>query len=1258
MAEKFLGFGQLTRPDIGLLADGIQNLAEIYKTDQPTALRNIQLRPEILDIIHEVSDTISREDLRSVSDLSSLLLTTLHLQKETFQRINEQLFSDEIYASTLNRIGIDKDNPTLTGNATRVENTIVFNGAIQCAGAQYRENVVSNDNIFAAEKSDAFISVSRSSLLNAVKYSEQEANTGYFKYASYPGSIRVRRRSHVNTILVNPLTFIPAPAVVEQPSSRILLNVRNGGTSSKVKFLATKNSPLKLPCRLATGKVNLVFTEPGQFFYGVQIQPQLGKEGEPPGFLAIDPQPQTPNQTGDFNASHIVELDINSTGYANIYDLYMYLYLDPSKIKEIEFEGIELREFVDGKDIGLVGFDNLQSLKFKGGDRAASIKILPIWLKTLDQELLNLDISGTNDVWFENSLMRYWDYRETNLVTDFSELPLYTMTGYLSLPAKGVTLNEAGTDYNDVVFKRYFESGCPTGTSIQAVAQQRVPGADFRPFALTNINLGNRVKGKNPRFDDVFPNLTSLTWTGSRYRKCIEGSPPKINNPGVPIELYNISRNGIGSGFSIYDIGTSPTVTHDGSGSGVVGGIDLGSDPELCHISKYEIKSFNIRGDHYRRTFMTGNIGGIHGGAAGTVDDEAQWEAWYTNTNTINITYSNSGLKINLQPTTTYWKALSSLGSYRYVGCVFKPASGIQAQPFRCPLIKTLDLRQWYETSAAGVLPRLGVGVTDCNPSKFYMNNIKNLSVFTENGFNYLFPENFANTSTDNDFDLEEIQAADLNDNGNFRVRKNMFEQCLNLYYINIHGSRMQGSFFNIPNKEQPEEVENEKSIEVYFEGCRFHDLSSLSISGTGYTARDLRVIRGWNQNKDSGGTILPIFDGRAGAKIENVRLYDSLPTYYPGSWQGNSRAPGSVISDQHAGNSINSLTSTTVSNTDDTIYYITGSNNFKNLVLVNDLVRKGTSSSGSVLAKVISVENNRIYTDQNVGANNEALFFSRNTVDVSNWFSDGSFSKLERFVLKNCRLTGKLDIKQYMNIKVGDDNVPAFDVSDNNISEVTDSSFDKIFYGTNRKIDVNLSRNNFTKDKVLGMVTKLLEIDEPSTYTNAKVSIKACKQNGQGVYEQYTQSELFPVETVNLPDQTVTLTRVETIKVYDIQIPIDENGDPGTPIKTVVGTKQVTVPGQSFADAGASVTPNGAGYYKSKSSQRTADVENPLGVKLRQKNYINIDLGFTYQIPPTAPVVTGFAYGDYAGGPDDSQGRLATLQEVLGNDFTLDDLA
>ena len=1249
MAEQFLGFGQLTRPDIGLLADGIQNLAEIYKTDQPTALRNIQLRPEILDIIYNVSETISREDLRSVSDLSSLLLTTLHLQKETFQRINEQLFSDEIYASTLNRLGVDLDNRTLTGNSTRAENVIMFNGAMQCAGAQYRENVVDDSNLFEATEADAFVSTSRSSLLNAVKYSDIEDNTGYFKYATYPGSIRVRRRSHVNTINVNPLTFIPAPAVVEQPSKRIAVNITNGGSTSKVKFLATENSPLKLPCRLSKGSVKLKFQNPGQFFYGVQIQPQNGKDGDPPGFLAVDAQAQVPNADGTFNNSHTVNIDINGTGYENNYDLYMYLYLNPGEVTEIEFVGLELQEFLDGKDIGLVGFNNLRSLKFSSGARSTRIKVLPIWLKTLKGSLETLDIASTGDTWFENSVLRWFDYRETSAVSDFSDLPLYTMTGYLTLPALGVTVNKEGSGYNGgngSVFQKYFESGVPTGTAINdSGVESRVANTDFRVFsAIKTLNLGNRVAGRNVRLDDTFPSLTSLNWNGSRYRNCLQGSPPKISNPGVPIEQYSIMRNGISGSYSIYDIGTSPVVTDANTGAG-----------NLCHISKYQIKSFRIRGDHYRRTYLTGNIGGIYGGTANTVDDEAQWATWYENTASIDITYTNSGLKINLQPAATYWQKLSSLGSYRFVGCVFKPANGINSDPFKCPLISTLDLREWNETSSNGVLPRIGTGVEECNPVNFYMSNIKNLSVFTENGFNYLIPANFATVGDEDDFKLEYFLGADLNNNGSFRIRKNMFEKTLSIKRINVNSSKMTGTFFNIPNKNQPDLPDNEKSIELYFEGCDFHDLRNISIGGGTYVARDLTNMRGYNQNDEAGGCVLPTFEGRDNAKIRDVTMYNSLPTNYPSGWEGTARNSGTVVSNEHAGNSLTGCTSTVVANTDDDIYYIEGPTDLHRNVLVNDNISK--TDGGASVAKVISVSSNRIYTDKNVNISGGTLYFKRSTIDISDWFKNGSFNSLQIFRMYNCRLSGQLNIIKNLPIKVGSDGNPAFDLSNNNISGVTEGSFRRIFQGGNRKIIINLSKNNFDRVQMRNMISEILEIDDDRIFTNAKVILKQCKQDAEGSYpaDGWTQSELFPVETKSLSDQTINLTRTEVIKVYETVTTTDANGVT-TSTKRQAGTRSVTVPGQSFSNLGVEVTPDGAGYYKTRTSTRTVDEEDSLGLKLRQRNFIDIDLGWTYQIPPTSPVETGAAYDGFAGSGD--VGRLATLREVLGNDFELTDLA
>ena len=1253
MAEQFLGFGQLTRPDIGLLAS--QNLAEIYKTDQPDALRNIGLRPEILDIIYEVSETITREDLRAVSDLSTLLITTLHLQKETFQRINEQLFDDEVYASTLNRIGVDRSNETISGNATRVEHTIIYNGAIQCSGAAYRERGL-GATLFEGKNIDTFFSTSRSSLLNAVKYSDTEDNTGFFKEAIFPGSIRVRRRSHVNAIDVNPLTFIPAPAVVEQPSKLLKINIKNGsGTTSAVKFLATKNSPLKLPCRLSKGKITLTFHEPGQFFYGVQIQPQNGKEGETPGFLSVDPQPQQPiNNSGQFGDSHVVNIDITGTGYENNFDLYMYLYLNPEIVKGITFEGLEITDFFDGKDIGLIGFTELESLKFESGSRSARIKTLPIGLKILDDKLKTLDISRTADVWRENSQMGYFDYRLTAQPANLLDLPFYTMTSYLTVPQKGIILNELGDGYNggpNGKLAKYSNSAVGAGQPIPVSgdADYRTPGTDFRVFtAMRTLILGDRVKGNNVRLDDVYPNLRTLSWEGTRYVDCLSGSPPKIANPadGNGIDSYSIARNQIPSSFSIYDIGTSPTVSDANLGAG-----------QLCHLSKYKIRSFNVRGDHYRRQTITGDIGGRRDGGAGTVLDASEWTTWFENTQTINISESNNNLRINLQPEGNFWQRLSSLGSYRKVGCSFKAAvGGINADGFSCPLISQLDLREWNEMTTDGVLPRLGlVSANECDPIRFYISNIKNLTPFVENGFNYIFAANFASGSgATNGFRLEKLLANDLKSNGygKLRIRRGMFDECRNLKEINFHSCPFNGTFPNIPNKELPNEVGNDKSISLNFHDSDFHDLRPLSISGGGVTARDLSVLTFHDQNTEGKGCIIPSFEGRSQAKISSVIGYNSLPTTYPSGWIGTAGqdiGAGKIVSAQHTGNSVSGLTPGSVSNTDDEIYYIDGTD-LDRKVLVNDGV--SLSSGGAEIARVISVEPTRIYLDSPVTGN--TFFFKRNTVDISNWFQQGSFNNLTTFRMSNCRLSGQLKITKNLPIKTGSDGTSAFDLSNNNISDVATGSFSRIFQGGVRSISIDLSKNDFSPDQIRNMLEELLDIDKEEKYVSVKVFIKQCKKI-KGIYEQHSAAEIFPTTTIALPDQEINLTRTETIKVYEIVIPIDEEGNELEPIKTQIGTKNIVVPGQEFTTNLGSSTPNGVGYYKTKTSGRTQERENSTGERFRRAKFFKIDLGVIYQAPSTSPEETSVVYGDYAG--SGMSARLDTIREVVGDDFEQDDL-
>lgn len=1246
MANEFFGFGQLTRPDIGLLADNIQNLAEIYTSDQPDALKNISLRPEVLDIIHEVSETIGAEDLRATSDLSTLLLTTLHLQFETLERIEENIFDDGIYASTLDRIGLDSSNISITGNQSRAEHSIIFNGAIQCYGAKYRENKLSDTSLFTPKVVNSFISTSRASLLGSEK-----DDSNHFASASFPGSIRVRKRSHVNTIKVNPLSFTPAPAVVEQPSKMILCKIKNGGTEVDASLLATANSPLKIPCSLNKGKIIFKFnTRSVQSFYGVQIQPQVSKPGSPPRFLAQDPQQQNLIAPGDYGFTHTVNIDISATGYQDTFDLYMYLYVNPDAVTEITFEGIEIKDFFDKKDFGLIGFNNLEKFSFGpngSGGRSSSFTILPIWLKTLSTKLKTFEIANTGDTWYNKSQMKYFDYRENNITgSAFDDLPRYTMAGYLSIPKKGVTVDVLGTDFNGggtEKFAKYIQSAVSTGTNIPTSGGSATNGfwrdkssGEFREFnAMTTLNLGWRVLGKNARLDDVFPNLTSITWVGGRYRQTLEGTPPKISNHGNQILSYNINYNVL-NGASIYDIGTAAadaSVTSNATGPG-----------SLCHISKYNIKSFNISGRHHRSNLLSGAIGGRPGqeSTASSPLKEAEWETWYNNTQAVDVDWC-SNIEFNLQPSTRYWQALTTLRAKR-TKIYFRGATGggIDADPFKMPLVTSIDLEDARVQS--GVLPSMSKNVDGADFVRFDIEAIRDLTLFTENSESYLFPSNFASGGGTNGYKLKEIIADETDSRYNpahgVRLRKGMFDECPELTTIRFNQSHFTGEFINIPSKKNPDEEQGRKAINVQIFDADFHSLKNLSIqSGGGYTARDLTTLTAYRQNLEQGGCILPDFGGITDSAITSVRLDSSLPSTYPNSWEIGSYQAGDIIEDSDASTNLTGITYTKVSNTDDEFYYISGPSNLKRKVLVNDNIIIG----GEAVGTVISVYNDRVYVDTDLGltGSSNALTFSRATKDISNWFSTG-FSSLKEFRAPNCRLSGILNIRPSLYL-TNQGGRAALDLAKNNIEDVEEITWDRVFSGGNRSLTVNLSSNNLSASSIQKSIRKLYEIVGTTEWSRGRVILSGNKKvNGR--YTSYTQNDLFPVTEVSAPSQEVNLTRQEEIKVYKIVTTTDENGNETT-TRVQEGTRFVTVPGENVSNT----------YYGKKLLNRTATRENADGIKFRTMR-LRIDLGFTYKIPQSGSTIIGETYLESFGTGD--TGRLASAREALGSSFQLTDFA
>lgn len=1206
MAE-FLGFGQLTRPDIGLIADGVQNLAEIYTSDQPDALRNIRLNPEILDIIYRLSNTISREDLRAVSGLSSLLLPTLDLQDETFEYINTVIYVDQRYVNSSRPIGLDS-NTSLRGDIVKVPNVTIYNGSIQCQGVQYRTNTLGETSLYSsAQRILTSVSTSRASLFNSEQYGDTEPNTGYFKSASYPSLVRVRRRSHVNRITINKSTFIPRAPVKENPSHEILCYVDNGntGTSQPLKLLTTKNSPLRIPCRMSSGSITFTFTEVGTFFFGYQVQPLQSRTiGEQPQFLPLTPISQTTAST-----SFTLNIDITATGYQNSYDLYLYLYLNPEKIRSIEFSGINISEFVDGKDIGLIGFNNLTSLTL----RDTSIRILPIWLKTLNTKLQILDIISDGDT-YRNGMLKYFDYRNASETPSVST-PLYTAVSYLTIPKKGAIINEDGNDWNDPIFQKYIKSQVPTTTSVDDLSiVTRTGGTDFRVFsAMRTLNIGDRMLGVNPRLDDVFPGLTSLYWVGyvSRGIYPLSGTPPKINNHGGTILGYTIHTSGASG--NITDIGTSEDIADN-----VVNG--------PTHISKYKIDAINIAGEYYYGRMN------ISGGIA--TSNFSEWETWFTQTKSINIAWSY--VSIGLQPTGYIWQNLQSLETYYSGGVVFTPAVGTVADPIKAPNISSLNI---YGTSSTGPIPSLGTDPAQHTSAitsvQFGGNNT--MSTIPENGYEYILPSNFAPDRPSSPHKLTSFAINDTSRVGRYRV--NDFKYLYNLTNFNLRrSSGMWGRFPVFPTKKDPTIETKDIYIDIA-EGPRFYDLSTLDITPTNrYIARDLISLDAWSQNISRGGCKLPSLEGIGGTdtnRTQYINLNSCLSSTYPSNWAGTSKSPGSYVFDTDIFSSVAGITPGRQINSDDAIYFMTGVSDFDRSVLVNDSIH--SSTSGDELARVVSVESSIIYLDRDIpGTSAGTYYFKRHTQSIDNWFQAG-FIDITRIRLSGCRLSGSINIRSGFS-NITDDAYPCFDLSNNCLTGYT-AGFDKIFSGNNRKMTLDLSYNNFSISTVRDMLSNLLDIESLKKFTNVEIRLNNTKLSSSDTYINYTQEDLFPTVIQAASNQVTSLKRTEKVKIYSEVTTTDENGVETTNI-VVTGSKDISVPG--------GYVPSLGGYYKTQTNGRQRIVENQLGIKLKKNTYWRFNLGFTYVSPNTSPTVTSISYSN----PTTREASLAELG------YTLADLA
>ncbi len=1163
----FQGFGQFSRPDIGLASDNFANLSEIFESDRRDALRNIGVSPETLDSLYGLSDEISREDLRSASGLEKLLLPTLHQLDEVFKdEILRQLFVNKKFYSPDYPIGGSI-------GSSQVKNTeiILFNGSIQSDSVLYRENTLGESIFGDAIDQNVEMSTSRASLFNV---EIDENNPGYYATAKYSGNLRVRRRSHVNRIFLPKSGFLAKPDEPETPTHTLTLIVDNGNTGTseavKVKLLATKNTPLKLYCRIKKGSIKFTFTEPttnsDPYFYGIQIQPAQQKPNSP----VVDFLPVTVEKPESGLTEFIANIDITSTGYQNLYDLYLYVYVNPAKIKGMEFSNIQLKEFPDQKDIGLVGFDNLEILSL-ASDR---LTILPLWLKTLRTKLKILDLSSSEDTW-RNGPMGWFDIRNSSATASNitgvnsvgNKVPLYTAVSYLTIPKEGGFLTESssGSDWSDEKFEKYLK-----GNSLLS--------ADYREFsALETLNLGDRFYGKGARFDDVFPELTNLSWSRPRndtvyddrnYQYIFDGLP-KLNN-NEKIIGYNIALSRANG--DITEIGTSTNTADDG------------------YVSKYKMRVFDIGGKEGYSHEINGFIN----------DPNEDWSAWKNTATSINIEFTN--VEIDLQTGT--WEKLNSLDARSSGGVKFDTSSH---QTLNTPKLQSLNL---VNSGTNGLMPKLGNATNTNSLKSIDIGRCNYISASVDSGIDYLLPPNFAPARTPNTkHKLESFYADYLK--LEHRFRRDDFENLDNLTNIFFRDSWLTGRFPKVPV-----DPSSPKGINVSIGESRFYDLSSLSITqGNSDFASNIRRINADESNRINGGAILPSLEGSSNSGIEYINLNNCLPSQYPPNWSV-AELREACVKDGDAYTTVSGLSLTTLDPTssdhpNDIVYKLTGGSDMKTKVMVNDEIR---NTEDEFLAKVLSVSNSEVIISDEINFSGDLRFY-RKTVDISNSFQKG-YSELSRLRLKNCRLSGKFNIRNGFS-KTKNTTYPGIIISNNILTGYEEGCLNKIFRGSSRNIDIDLSNNNFPPSEIIKIIKDVSSADSANKFRNCKVYLTGNKLTSSNKYSNYDQQDIFPVSTSKGSDRVTDLYRNERFTVHEKTTVTLEN-ETGVDVWKKVSTVNRSVPAQEISGS----------YYKFKVESTQFTVEHPLATAFKNLKGIKVELGFIYKQPNTTPVVTSTKYG------------------------------
>jgi Leucine-rich repeat (LRR) protein len=1091
--EEFFNFLKQTRPEIGFT--DVYDLSEIYQSDERYALSNIYLDPDGLDQIFGLANAgVVKEDIRTIGGLEDSVIHSLTIADRTRDgvsfNLSQQLTTDKA-------LGEPGKQSFINNNFS--DNIIIFQGGIAANNIQYNFLDANGD------LRTTTVPTSRESLFNSQKDAD-----GKFTSASYPGLFRIRRRSHFNTLNLSSKLLIPVDSIIESPTNTLNIPIymrSDLNTSPSVislKSYATKNSPLILRVRIFNSANFLISRDPASvnsaFVFGYELKRRS------------DLQLVKLETITDSNGASEVSRTINVAGtVGNNVDCLLYIYLDPSQVTKLDISGMGIVEDA-GKDIGLVGFDNLEDLDISGN----RLSTLPVWVKTLDSSLNRLDISG-NSFW-NNGIVQWFDYQD---MSGGESVPTQTLLQIMTY--SGYTDSGAITAY-DGSYATAQDSSGNTYKDFRRTGNGTIDNANgFRIFTeLETLNMGANIRVKNADFSKVFPNLKSVIMNDGDDKNLYSGYIPKLNNNGG---LINISYN---SQFNMT------------GGINYIGDNLEWDDSETTSVKNQFIGQFKITSWNTYGCRLTG-------GVLTESSDVSGVAKYYHVANGSNVTDAWSG----------WLEYLQSFNCYYEGDIAFKLASGSSAEWKNLKTIninhnsrKTPVTKLKYNIAVTGTGNETAVDIvnapkmTSINayyggwggklfsialaPAITSMNlGANNWEGYVDSkGIQRILPDNFA--SSEKDSGLRKLYLHDLSSSKKLEFRENDFENIPKLYYFYVRKSYFRGKLPSIEDNSFTSGVNN---MEFRIDSNRFRDISSLG------TSKRIRLIYSPNQGTGMGGCLIPNYNLTGGNGIlYYIHHGGSLKHTYPSNWHSSSKR-NKPISPIFLGTEekevLTGVTWTTDSNESDKLNVASGSPNLLANILVGDEIYNGSTSLNARVTQV-DFENKFIYvSSSSLNLSGVTLSFKRSGQDISSFFEN--YTNLRYLYLDNNRISGEIPsftgCTKLQNIYLHRNLLTTYNKG--TLQNVTGAGSSN---STPRLRRLYLYRNPLSKGSVRAIIEDAYDCAKyfagKNLSFNVTINLKNTKYDStSGTYINYTSSEIF--------DQSSTVTDPGTEETITIEDPL-----------------------------------------------------------------------------------------------------------------------